>query len=309
MSIAAMDKPETAAAASAPVYRASSIKRRRRTKADLSELHRAMLSTIEAMAPMTLRQLFYALTVQGVVAKEEREYAAIGFQLLKLRRHGLVPWSAISDNTRWVRRPTTYRGPEHALAATARFYRRALWTDADARVEIWCEKDAIAGVIIDVTDELDVPFYVARGFASESYTFEAAEHIVSDGRPCFIYEFGDHDPSGVAASNVLRRKLVDFVGGRVDVEFVRAAVTPEQIDRWSLPSRPTKRIGNTHAARFDGDSVELDAVPPDHLRGLVRECIEQHIDPHKLAVTVAAEESERAHLVRLAEMFAEGQTP
>jgi len=282
-------------------YRASSIKRRRRTKARLAQLHDAMIEIIGIAAPMTLRQLFYALTVSGIIAKEEREYAAVGVQLLKLRRRGLVPWRAIADNTRWVRRPRTFRGPQDALAQTARFYRRSLWADAEIRVEVWCEKDAIAGVIIDVTDEMDVPFYVARGFASETYAYEAAENIVDDGRPCFVYEFGDHDPSGVAASNVLRQKLIRFVAGRAEVSFIRAAVTPAQIASWNLPSRPTKRAGNTHAAAFVGDSVELDAVPPDTLRHLVRECIERHVDRQRLAVTIAAEQSEREYLVRLAD--------
>ncbi len=285
-------------------YQASPVKRRRRTNADLAALHDAMIRIAEAMRPMTLRQLFYALVVQGVIDKEERQYAAVGVQLLKLRRSGRIAWSAIADNTRWVRRPQTYRGPEHAIKATAVFYRRSLWGESDVRVEVWCEKDAIAGVIIDVTDELDVPFYVARGFASETYAYEAAASIIADGRSCFIYEFGDHDPSGVAASTVLKRKLIDFVGTRAEVHFVRAAVTPDQIDAWALPSRPTKREGNRHAAGFAGDSVELDAVPPDLLRSLVRDSIERHIDHRKLAVARVAEASERELLLRVADAFA-----
>ena len=289
-------------------YQASSIKRRRRTKADLVTLRNAMMATVASMQPMTLRQLFYALTVQGIVEKDERAYAAVGTQLLKLRRQGLLPWSAIADNTRWVRKPRTWRGPSEALWAAARSYRRSLWADAAVRVEVWCEKDAIAGVIIDVTDELDVPFYVARGFASETYAYEAAEHIIQDGRPCFIYEFGDHDPSGIAASACLKRKLLNFVAGRAEVHFVRAAVTPEQISAWHLPGRPTKRAGNSHAKDFIGDSVELDAVPPARLRELVRQAIERHIDPRAMAVAMAAEESERAYLIRFAEIVA-GNAP
>jgi hypothetical protein len=45
----------------------------------------------------------------------------------------------------------------------------------------------------------------------------------------------------------------------------------------SLPSRPTK-ASDPRAEKFDGDSVELDAIPPDDLRDLVRDTIEQHID-------------------------------
>jgi hypothetical protein len=88
------------------------------------------------------------------------------------------------------------------------------------------------------------------------------------------------------------------------VHFVRAAVTPEQIASLRLPSRPTKREGNRHAAGFVGDSVELDAIPPDTLRALVREAIERHVDPRQLQVTRAAESSERAFLRRLADAVA-----
>lgn len=104
-------------------YQASPIKRRRRTNADLSVLHGAIIDCIQALQPMTLRQLFYALTVRDVIEKTERDYNAVGVQLLKLRRRGLVPWSAITDNTRWVRRPETFRGPAEAVRSIARFYR------------------------------------------------------------------------------------------------------------------------------------------------------------------------------------------
>src|SRR5690606_1272305 len=155
---------------------------------------------------------------------------------------------------------------------------------ADERDEVWCEKDAIAGVIIDITDELDVPFYVARGLASETYAHVAAESIVADGRPLFIYAFGDHAPSVGAARAVLQRKLTEFVGDRAHVSYVRAAVQPWQIEDMHLPTRPTKRDGNRHALGFEGDSVELDAIPPDMLRAMVREVIERHVDHRQLAV-------------------------
>ena len=41
----------------------------------------------------------------------------------------------------------SYNSVEDAIAQTARFYRRNLWTDNDDYVEIWCEKEALAGVI------------------------------------------------------------------------------------------------------------------------------------------------------------------
>ena len=57
----------------------------------------------------------------------------------------------IADNTRWVRQPQTYKGLADFLEQTARLYRRALWVNAECQIEIWCEKDALAGVIAQGT--------------------------------------------------------------------------------------------------------------------------------------------------------------
>ena len=40
-------------------------------------------------------------------------------------------------------------------------------------------------------------------------------------------------------------------------------------------------------------SLELDAIPPDQLRGLVQEAIELHLPPDQMRVLKEAEESER----------------
>ena len=80
----------------------------------------------------------------------------------------------------------------------------------------------------------------------------------------------------------------------------RYALTEEQIEEYRLPTRPTKRDGNSHAANFDGDSVELDALPSRVLRELVFDCIEGHISASDVAVLREAEESERELLKRWA---------
>lgn len=302
------------APSSNPTYQASSIKRHRRTKVEVASMRRAMVNTVALQKPMTLRQLFYALTVQGIVDKTEQSYAMVGHQLLKLRREGVIPWADISDNTRWVRRPRTYHGVEHALRLTAETYRRSVFSQVDTRVEVWCEKDALAGIIMDVTQVYDVPLYVSRGFASDSYLHEAAENIAADGRPCVVYEYGDHDPSGVAASAATQRKLFTYIdeiaeahGYDQNVTFTRMAVTPEQIRVLGLPSRPTKREGNSHAIGFEGDSVELDALPPDDLRYLVEAAIKRHIPDEMLLALQVAEASEREALRVFARTYHGGE--
>jgi hypothetical protein len=44
---------------------------------------------------------------------------------------------------------------------------KAEMDDAEVYIEIWCEKDALAGVILPVSREYDVPLMVARGFSSD----------------------------------------------------------------------------------------------------------------------------------------------
>ena len=70
--------------------------------------------------------------------------------------------------------------------------------------------------------------------------------------------------------------------------FCRVAVTPAQIEAWELPSRPTKTSDPRTKKWTGGDSVELDAIPPETLRSLVRVCIERHIDRNKLEILLVA---------------------
>src|SRR5690349_15297430 len=105
---------------------------------------------------MTVRQVFYQATVQGLVPKTEAGYGIVKTDLTLMRRSGELPYSWLADNTRWQRKPQSYDSVEAALEATAEFYRKDLWARADCYVEIWLEKDALAGVILPVTERYDV---------------------------------------------------------------------------------------------------------------------------------------------------------
>jgi hypothetical protein len=64
-----------------------------------------------------------------------------------------IPRGCLTDFTRAVRLPQTFDNLYEAVENTAAFYRRALWQDLGVRVEIWLEKDALAGVLIEETWE------------------------------------------------------------------------------------------------------------------------------------------------------------
>src|SRR5215468_5964861 len=174
-----------------------------------------------------------------------------------------------------MRKPRTHNSVEEALRDTARFYRKSLWAEADAYVEIWLEKDALAGVVYPVTSMYDVPLMVARGYASLSFLYSAAEYINDLDVPTYIYHFGDFDPSGVNAGEKIEETLKEMAPG-ADIHFERCAVTEAQIAALNLPTRPTKAT-DTRAKNFGSISVELDAIEPNRLRQLVQQQIELHL--------------------------------
>jgi hypothetical protein len=73
----------------------------------------------------------------------------------------------------------------------------------------------------------------------------------------------------------------------------RVALTKAQIKEHRLPTRPTKREGNRHAKDFTGRCVELDALQPRVLRGMVHKVIKRHISARALAILRETEDSDR----------------
>jgi hypothetical protein len=78
-------------------------------------------------------------------------------------------------------------------------------------------------------------------------------------------------------------------------------VTPEQIRKWSLPSRPSKTTDTRYAdfrRRFGAvASTELDAIPPGELRELVEHAILDHVDVDQLE-SIVAEQTEARTLLQ-----------
>jgi hypothetical protein len=272
-----------------------STKRSRRTRAEMAAIRKALVRVVRENQPVTVRQAFYAMVRDGLIAKTETEYKKTVCRLLgELRESGDIPFSWISDNCRWMRKPRTYDSLADALESTRRTYRRALWNDQDVYVEIWIEKDALAGVISDITAEWDVPLMVVRGWASKTYLHSAAETIAAVGKPTFIYYFGDHDPAGVAIPRKIEAEIRRYAPG-AEVHFARLGVNEDQIALLNLPTRPTKTT-DSRAGSFKGESVDLDALPAEEFRRLVSHAITQHIDPDVLERTRQIEEVERESL-------------
>jgi hypothetical protein len=265
----------------------------------MAAIREAILRVLAQDNPMTVRQVFYRLVSSGVIQKTEGEYKATVVRLLTaMRREGDIPFGWIADNTRWMRKPRTWSGLQEALRRTAELYRRSVWDSQGDCVEVWLEKDALAGVVYEVTAEWDVPLMVTRGYPSLSFLYEAAEAIEAYEKPVYLYYIGDYDPSGLDISRAVYEGIQEFAP-YADLHFERLAVTPEQIRDWNLPTRPTK-VSDSRSRLFQGESVEVDAIPPSRLRELVKRCILGHVDFHALEALKVAEQSERELLMCMA---------
>ncbi len=281
------------------VYGARPINRRRASRAHIQRRRTSLCQIVSCMRPMTVRQVFYQASVHGLVDKTEAGYKQVQNDLVRLRRDKVLPYGWLTDSTRWQRKPRAYDSPQEAAEDTARHYRKRLWTSAGVYVEVWLEKDALAGVVLPLTDKYDVPLMVSRGYASLSFLHSAAETISQMKRPACIYHLGDFDPSGVDAGKKIEQTLRNFAP-EAEIHFERLAVTMAQIIEWRLPTRPTKQT-DSRAKSFGDLSVELDAIEPGRLRALVEEAILRHLSPTELEALKVAEESERETLMRFAE--------
>jgi hypothetical protein len=246
---------------------------------------------------MTVRQVFYALTVRGVVAKDESGYRKVQRQILDLRRCGMLPWEFIADGTRWVHAPETWDSVEDAIQETVRTYRRNLWRSQNVRLEFWLEKDALAAIAREVTYPWGVRLMVSRGQSSDTYCYAAGRDAraawENAGVRTIVYTLYDYDKSGRIAAEKVAEKVTDYSEG-TPIEFHVLAVTADQIEAWQLPTRPAKEKG-------EPDAVELDAIPPDKFKALIENTITSQIDANAWHIEQAYEVSERELLTRISQ--------
>lgn len=281
--------------------------RGRRRKAEVEWIRYHLYRLTAAENPATVRGIYYRAVSEGWVPKTDAAYRLIQGQLLAMRRAGVLPWYWITDSSRIVRRRNRFKNMKEYAKWIQGNYRADYWTNSRVNVEVWCEKDALAGVLIPVVvDEFGLDLHISKGQSSASYVYEAARAIADDGRPTVIYILSDFDPGGFRVAGKVDSEMREHLGHDYDLTVRRIAVTPEQIRAWRLPTREVKKSDKQAPdfIRQYGDiSCELDAISPNTLRQLVRDHLEEHMDPTRLRTLKLAEEEERKGLAQLDQLL------
>jgi hypothetical protein len=240
---------------------------------------RDAISTIAAEYDrLSVRQLFYQLVSRGVVEKTEHAYKRVCDAAVQMRLDGSLDFRKVTDGHRSRRIAYAHSSLHEALRSAHDVYRRNYWLDQSRHIEVWCEKDALSGVIQPVCDRYGVPYVATRGFPSITLLYDSAQAMAATKKPATVFYFGDFDASGQSISDGLENNLRHF---GADCHVQRVALNPDQINAYSLPTRPGKLTDSRQAgfaARFGGASVELDALPPNLLTNLVKRSIESAVD-------------------------------
>ncbi len=255
---------------------------------------------------LTLRQLYYQFVSRDLIKNTMQEYKRLGGIINDGRLAGMIDWSALEDRTRNLERLSTWAGPADIVESTSEQFRVDKWATQPHRVEVWIEKEALAGIIEDVCNEYQVPFLACKGYTSQSEMWSAGQRLLKyrkGKQPPVILHFGDHDPSGIDMTRDIQDRLKLFMGG---LEIRRLALNMDQIEQYEPPPNPAKltdsRIG-AYLRDYGNESWELDALEPAVLVNLIRDEIEKLIEPDDWAERDQEETEGRADLARIAARF------
>lgn len=259
--------------------------------------HKKTLQLIETAAeilgeqhPMTVRQVFYRLVSRQVIENNQSAYQAVSKALVAARRDGSIRWGLIEDRLRKPRSVSMWDGLGDFAATAAAAYRRDVWADQPAHLEVWLEKDALSGIFEDTLDLYGVTLNVGRGFDGWSLIHDASQRL--DEGDAILY-FGDFDPSGEDMMRSLRARRASLGS---HPEIIKCALTHDDVRRYDLPADFTKATDTRSAAfvRKWGDmSVELDALPVDVLRDRIVGEVESRMDFDALDRVRSRERDER----------------
>lgn len=171
------------------------------------------------------------------------------------------------------------------------------WHNQPHYVEVWIEKDAMAGTlnsIINVAGKREVRIVPTRGQESVTFAWKHVERLRRkqlEGKEVHIRYFGDLDPSGEAIEEELINKLIKRPYSLHDIDFKRVGVTNEQKLQFSLiPNMDPKTMNKLnrdsnrfafiekYGSLFQIEVDALEAIAPDEFERLVLESVDEFFD-------------------------------
>jgi len=244
----------------------------------------------------TVRQIYYVGSRRNWWEKDKSEkrnsYKRVSRWLTKMRAEGHINYGQVLEYGRQLSKVRSWTSP-HSYADTCR---DGFWLDRWAYqphyVEIWVEGEAIAPIVEDALDGLDVPIMMNRGNTSTTAIRNACERLHSrtvewmrlhrpgleDENDGFYFDdvprglvqvlyVGDHDAAGWFMDQDLKNRLWDHDRGLKTgellqanrIQFKRIALTLDQVVEYDLEpdvKRASKKsTGKLYRDHFKGHEL------------------------------------------------------
>lgn len=177
---------------------------------------------------MTLRQLYYQLVKDNLIRNEEKQYKRLSGLLSDARLMGRVDWEAIEDRIRVPRIPQDFKDLGDLVDTALGAYRLDRWAGQENYVELWVEKDALAGILAPIAREYHVPMMVNRGYSSQTAMYDAGQRFLS---ACY---------QGKLPYKTLL-EIGEARGNKYDEEVTKELSSIRALDRALLPEVPKRR--------------------------------------------------------------------
>ncbi len=264
-----------------------------------------ILVEYEEFLPLTVRQIFYRMVGAYGYEKTELAYARLAEALVRARRAQILDFEAIRDDgvvvlqERWFE---DVAGFWDYVKGEMEDYRRDKQHGQRCYVELWCEAAGMMPQLAKVADDYSVPVYSCSGFSSLTAVRSIVNRAIRRNVVTIFLHVGDHDPSGESIFEAMTEDVTAFVErdrviGTQWVVAERVALTAEQVARHDLPTSPAKST-DSRSAKWEGETCQLEALPPNVLADLVREKIESCLAEDVLEDHGVQELEERVQLLR-----------
>jgi hypothetical protein len=252
---------------------------------------------------LTLRQLYYQFVSRAIIENSERSYKNLGYIINDGRLAGMIDWDAIEDRSRNLKGNQHWRNPAEIARSCVHSYYLSRWSNQPYKLEVWVEKEALAGVAEAACGPLDIDYFCCKGYTSQSEMYSAGKRLAHYARKqkIVIIHLGDHDPSGIDMSRDIHERIEMFAGRRI--EFKRIALNMDQIEQYNPPPNPAKITDSRFAyyrKKYGSESWELDALEPKTLVNLIRDTVYEYRDPELLKVIDAKEREGKSLLSKMA---------
>lgn len=127
---------------------------------------------------LTARQVYYQFVARDLIPNTPRSYQNLTSMLTDARYAGLISWDSIEDRGREPDVPSSWDSIDELVDAAVNQWRSPRWRDQPKYIELWVEKQALAGVLAPIARRNHVTLMVNKGYSSASAMKASADRML-----------------------------------------------------------------------------------------------------------------------------------